>query len=300
MAAPTAGAETSERSASSGRRRAAAVVGALGLVSVLAVVATTWGQPARPLAGVAGVTSPPSAVASVAPEPSLPPVVASASPAPPTPSPSRPARPGSGLTVTATVLHPWVDPFDEVRAQILVEVTNQADAAAYLVPGETAYRVTSPGGETVAGSRFAHVFPPLVPPGGRAWLIDTISATFVDPADLRALDVTVEERPPEDGDEDRAAGLVVQGVEWRASATGGLEASGVVANTGSTTVGRIAIAVILLGQNGQMLAGVYDVDDARDLAPGETASFTTDYPGTAPLDPTIVAGAEAVAVAMPD
>jgi hypothetical protein len=191
-----------------------------------------------------------------------------------------------------------VDPLGQVRAQVLVGVTNRGGMPGYLPPAATTYRVLGPRGDLVARGRFAHAFPPYIEGASTGWLIDTLSATFTDPEEIGTVEVALNGQPAQPGDSGRATALTAADTRWELADDGTVEAMGSVVNVGDRLVGRIAVGVILLGHQGEPLAGVYDVEDVRDLAPGESATFSTSYPGSPPLQMADVATARAFAVAL--
>jgi len=96
------------------------------------------------------------------------------------------------VEVEQATIRSWTDPFGEVRAQIIVSVTNGGTAAASLPRSGTAYRVMSRDGTVVALGRFAHVFPTVVGPDETAWFIDTLSATLANQSELADVEVALE------------------------------------------------------------------------------------------------------------
>jgi len=200
------------------------------------------------------------------------------------------------VEVEQATIRSWTDPFGEVRAQIIVSVTNGGTAAASLPRSGTAYRVMSRDGTVVALGRFAHVFPTVVGPDETAWFIDTLSATLANQSELADVEVALVTGDPGPA-ESRAVPLSVSDLAWREGSDGGISVTGTVRNYGRETVPRAEVGVILLADDGSPLGVVYDVSSVRDLAPGETSAFTTAYPGTAPIDPAEVA--QTVAIAIP-
>jgi hypothetical protein len=256
---------------------------------VAGVIATSSASPRAPVPAVATSDAPASATA---PTPSIDPADS------PTPSPVVAARPGTpaDLRVTASAVRPWVDELGELRAQVLVGVTNQGGSAGYLPSSASAWEVSDAGGFAVSRGRFAHVFPRLVEPGATAWLVDALSATFTERADLGALTVTLDERAATAEDRAETGALTVGDVTWRLDAAGRLSVSGVVENVGDQRIGRWSAGVVLVAADGTPLAAAYEIGDVDGLAPGGTARFSTSYPGSAPVAQDEVDGVIAAAV----
>jgi hypothetical protein len=183
-----------------------------------------------------------------------------------------------------------VDPFGEVRAQVVALVENEGPGRAGLPSAESRYTITDAGGNRIAGSLFAHAFPPVLEPGERGYLIDSQSATFVDLADIAKVEVDVAFEPGATA----VARLEVSEVDWVESIDG-LVVSGAVTNAGPETVAAGAVAVVLLAADGSMLGAVYDVTDIGRLEPGASVAFSTGYPGTPPINPNRVATTVGVA-----
>jgi hypothetical protein len=200
------------------------------------------------------------------------------------------------VVVTGTWIRAWRDPIGEVRVQVVVEVANQADTRRGLAPGETAYRIVAPDRRVVAAGRFAHAFPAMIARGGHAWLVDTLSATFVEISELTVVEVDVPSDRAAPETAQGTGGLAVDVDAWTTAAEGGLVAGGTVTNEGPAVVPRAVIGVLFRDGAGIPLAGVYDVEAVVDLEPGGSVRFHTGYPGTPPIDPRDVASAEATVV----
>jgi hypothetical protein len=200
--------------------------------------------------------------------------------------------------VTSSAIRPWTDELGELRAQVLVGVTNTGGTPGFLPQAATTYEIRSPDGVAVARGRFGHVFPPLVEPGERTWFVDAISAAFTDPTALAAPRVVLDERAATPRDLVRHALLHIDGAQWEVDQDGRVTVSGVVVNAGTERVERWSAGVILLDARGVPVAAAYEIGDDRPLEPGQAASFRTDYPGSGPIDEGAVATIEAVAVAL--
>jgi hypothetical protein len=185
----------------------------------------------------------------------------------------------------------WEDQFGAVRAEVVVTVRNTGDSPIEVALSTATWTVTDDAGDSVASGRFAHAFPPIVEPGGEAFLIDGVSAAFAEADELANLDVEVEGASV--GDEHGRVALSVADVEWRAE-DGGLVVSGRVENPSTNAVGETYAAIVLRNDRDEILAAVYDVA-IGPLGPGESRAFDTAYPGTPPIDPAEVASADAVA-----
>ena len=271
--------------------RLAAVGGVAFLGIVLAFVAIRLRDDDR-RGAVAGLTSTPGPTATT-PRPSLTPtpsVSATRPSATPRTAPPPPAAGEVSVKVLESVVTPWIDPFGEVRAQVVALVENEGSGRARLPSAESRYTITDASGDRIAGSLFGHAFPSVLEPGERGYLIDTQSAMFVDLADVEKVDVDVAFEPVEAA----VAHLEVSDVDW-VETMDGLVVSGSVTNAGPETVGAGAVAVVLLAADGSILGAVYDVTDIGRLEPGASVQFSTGYPGTPPINPNRVATTVGVA-----
>jgi hypothetical protein len=179
-----------------------------------------------------------------------------------------------------------------VRAQVVVTVRNEGASPVEVALSTATWMVSDEEGETVASGRFAHAFPPVVPAGGEAYLIDGVSAAFAEADELANLDVNVEGQPP--GDDLAPVPLEVAAVEWTSTGDGGVAISGRVENPSADPTRAASVAVVLRNDRDEILAAVYDVA-IGPLGAGESRTFETAYPGTPPVDPDEVATADAVA-----
>jgi hypothetical protein len=177
------------------------------------------------------------------------------------------------------------------RAQIVVTVTNLADAAVEFVPSGSRYRVVDRDRHEIASGVFTYAAPDTIEPGGRAYLIETISSIFVSPANVDRVEAVPATRPASR----RPLLLETRDVKWRAGPEGGLEATGTVVNTSDRTIEAGFVCVVFFDGAGRVLGGVYDLTSARGLMPAASAGFTTSYPGTPPVPADAVARAEAIA-----
>jgi len=273
------------------------VVAAMAFAAVVLVPGT--GSPQRASPGpVLGVAKPTAQAASMpgSPTPSGPPPQGSGSPE----SSGRATLPptgGSGpgrLETTAERLYVWEDRFGAVRAQVVVTARNTG-GAPLLIPTSTAsWAVSDQAGDVVARGHFAHAFPRVVAPGGEVYFIDGVSAAFAQAAELAKLDVGIDNEPMDD--DGTIVRLETRDLSWMAADNGGLEVSGEVSNASTRTVTDTTVGIVLKDARGQVVAGVYSVD-VGELAAGETRRFVTAYPDTRPVDPAVVASADAAASA---
>lgn len=247
--------------------------------------------------GVAGLTATPGPPATTPNPSSAQPSQSQAQPrastAPRTASPP-PATGEVSVGVVESVVIPWVDPFGEVRAQVVAIVENEGPDRARIPSAESRYTITDADGDRIAASLFAHAFPPVLEAGERGYLIDTQSALFVDLDEVAGVGVDVAFEPADA----LLSRLEVSGIDW-VETVDGLVVSGSVTNSGNAAVEAGAVAVILLGSDGSILGAVYDVTDIGRLEPGASAPFSTGYPGTPPINPNRVASTVGVAFAMP-
>ncbi len=303
MAAEPAIAEPAPRRMPSLVPLGAAVAAALPVV--VAAIALTTGGPAPGAAqGVAGSPRPAASLASVGavaavpttamtPSPPSTAPVATAPASPPTPASASPAASAkASIEVGQRVVRSWIDPYGEVRAEVIVAVRNAGPSPAFLPSSETSYAVSDPAGREVAGGVFTYAFPRLIAPGQTAYLVDALSATFVERGDLARVDVEVGARPALPA----ASGLVVSGVRVEPKADAGIVATGIVRNDGSTPVRNGIVGVVVHDRAGGLLAVVYDLTDAAVLQPGEERAFSTSYPAAPPVDAAAIGSIEAFAV----
>ncbi len=281
------------------------------LVAVIAIVAAVvfpaavillgFGSPLRdspePLLGIANPIA--SADAESTPR--------SSTPSGPTPQGTRspgssgsatlPPTGGTGpgrLEKTAERLTVWKDRFGQVGAQVIVTARNAGDAPLVVATSAASWSISDKTGDVTARGRFVHAFPGVVAPGGVVFFIDGVSAAFAEPAELAKLDVVIANEPMDD--DGTLVPLETNDLSWTVADGGGLEVSGNVGNTSTGTVTDATVGIVLKDARGQVVGGVYSVD-LGELAAGETRPFVTAYPGTPPIDPAIVAGAEAAASA---
>lgn len=221
--------------------------------------------------------------------------VAPQTPNVPTPLPALAGQPGR-LETTAKRLSVWEDALGAVRAEVVVAVRNTGGSPIAVELTGATWVVSDEAGEPVATGRFAHAFPPLVEPGGEAYLIDGVSAAFAEPDELARLEVQV---PGEAvGEQETVVALDVADIRWTPADGGGVEVSGRVENRSVNAVRDAYAAVVLKNDQGEILAAVYDVA-LGTLSAGESGTFHTDYPGTPPIDPRDVAVVKALARGVP-
>jgi hypothetical protein len=285
------------------RRPVIALVAALGLLAI-AIVAVLGGRPsppgtADPTGDVAGLAATPSGSGApstdAAPaDPSATAPGGGASQPPPSAAPTPiPSGPGV-VTATDEQLRVWTDALGEVRAQVVIVGTNTGGEPVVVEESASRWSVLDPAGTTVASGRFARSIPAVVAPGGSVVLVETLSATLADAAELATLEAQVVTRPAGEEAAGSVVTLDVSDVAWEAGPDGAIAVTGRVRNDGDASVSDVQVAVVLRDSDGAVLAAAYDVSiDALDA--GETREFTTSYPGTPPIEPSEVVSAEAVA-----
>jgi hypothetical protein len=272
-------------------RRLAAIAAVLGLAVVGAAAFVRIPDAAQQDAGVAGLTSRPSASSEVS---------RPAGGAEPSPRPTGSAAPRSSvatpgrLELVDAIVTSWVDDVGEVRAHVVATVENRGGSAARVPGSESSFLIVDADGAAVAGGLFGHAFPPVVQPGERAFLMDTLSATFADPDEIADVVVEVAFEPTAD----TLRAVDVADLEWTTGA-GGLVVSGDVQNAGTDEITSAAVAVVLLDARSRVLGGVYDLTDVAGLAPGVRVRFRTAYPGLPPIEPAEIAEAVVVAFEQP-
>ena len=283
-------------------------VAAVFIVSTLAVIigglplpaGGVLGESASPLAAVPTSRSArPSRPASPAPtslRSSLPSGgAASAPPNSPTPgsgatsqTPTRSDR--QAVVVAEARFRGWSEPSSVTRGQVLAVVENATTDWVRLPTGRSTYTILDREGTRTASGAFGHAFPQRLPPGGRAYLIDFIDASFADLVQLHK--VTVE--PVFERSDPVADGIVVIDLAWNLTDIGGLSASGRVSNTSPTEAHDLVIAAVFLDAAGAPLAVIYEPQPLT-LAQGESRAFATTYPDAGPLQAADIARVETIA-----
>jgi hypothetical protein len=132
----------------------------------------------------------------------------------------------------------------------------------------------------VAEGVFTAAMPEVIGPGETAYLVDTLSATFVDPREFRTAEATVDAIAAAKPD----LTLSVGEIELSKGPGGGLRATGVVRNDGVTGARSVVAGVVAIGPDGQAIGAVFDLTDVGNLEPGEAVAFDTEYPGAAPVE----------------
>jgi hypothetical protein len=222
--------------------------------------------------------------------------VAAATPtaSPPPPPTSAPSPPPPDVTVALS--RAWRDSFGLVEAHIVVEVLNVGPTRVRIRPSQSSYVVRADDGRSVAKGNFAYAFPPSIAPGERAYLIETAQLAFVGPEQVGRIEPEVEVEVEAAEDTAREPELDVSDVSWTGTQDGDtLSLSGTVSNPSRAQVTNGVVGVIFLDAAGAIVGGLYDNIQAGKLAPGETRTFQTRYPGTGPLDPESIASVRAFA-----
>ena len=273
---------------------AAVVIGIVLLPSLAPRADAPAGDVAAQTARPTGAAAPTRSVAAAPPSPGATAVPSSAATLPPAPSateaPSAVAVPTPGLAaepavdVSQAVAWSWTGD-GATRGHVVASVTNEGDTLVALDGAGTPYEVRDERGDIVTTGRFTYPMPTTIGPGETAWFVDTMAAIFVEPEGDWTLSVdpqlTLTAAP--------AARYPVSDVAWNVNSDGVLLATGRVTNDTAEAATQPIVAVILLDTRGRPLAGLYDLNDAAMLEPGETRAFETDYPGAPPLDPALVA-----------
>jgi hypothetical protein len=200
------------------------------------------------------------------------------------------------LETTAERLNVWEDAFGAVRAEIVVIVRNSGGSPVAVRMSSARWTVSDEGGRTVASGRFSHAFPPVVQPGAEAYLIDGVSSTFAEPAELTHLEVDIDDRPVVY--EDETLLLELSEISWDRADGGGVQVTCRVTNPSDQAAVDTHGAVVLSGERGEILAAVYDVAIGT-LGPGESRQLDTAYPGTPPVEPQDVTTVDGVAIGFP-
>ena len=128
--------------------------------------------------------------------------------------------------------------------------------------------------------------------GPVAYLIETAQVAFTSPEQVGTIepDVTVAES------ETGGLELDVSDLTWTGTQDGdSVLLTGTVSNPSRDQVTNGVVGVIFFDGAGAVVGALYDNIQAGKLAPGETRTFQTRYPGTGPLDPESIASVRAFA-----
>lgn len=263
---------------------AVALVGTLALLATLSAYPILFGRAAS--GGVLNAEgTPASTAAGVGPAPSSA-IGVEASTTPPASSPAATPGPTVGATagvqpeVGKPVIRTWTGQYGEARVQIILPVRNAGQGWLQLPRSRSTYRILDSRGMEVAGGVFTAAMPEFFRPGETGYLVDTLSATFVDPREFRSAEATLDAIAAAKPD----LALSVGEIELSKGPGGGLRAIGVVRNDGETTARSVVAGVVAIGPDGQAIGAVFDLSDVGDLEPGEAVAFDTEYPGAPPVD----------------
>ena len=231
------------------------------------VEATTLPPRESPVAPSVGLSAAPSPAGTAEAPPSLP--LASATP----------VAPAARLSIGEPAVRTWRGAFGELRLQVILEVRNAGSVWMRLPRSASTYQVFDQTRRPVAGGIFAAALPELVGPGETSYLIDTLSAAFGKPSDFRSARATVNAAPAQPPE----VSLSVSSVELSTGTDGGLRAVAQVQNDGQVAARSIIAGIIVFDRHDRPIAGLYDLTDVTQLAPGERIQFATDYPGAPPV-----------------
>jgi hypothetical protein len=184
------------------------------------------------------------------------------------------------------------DAIGEVHVQVIATAHNGSGAPIAVAAPASTWAVIDQAGDEVARGRFAHAFPPVVPPDGMVLLVEDLMTSFERPEELAELKVELAVEPA--GRPDEVVPLEVSDVSWSRSPEAGLAVHARVSNVSAVDVSRATVGVVLRDATGEILCGVYDVAVGK-IEAGASRSVVTAYPGTSPIDPELVASAEGAA-----
>jgi hypothetical protein len=201
-----------------------------------------------------------------------------ATPRPETPTGIDEASPGNPVVLT------WTGSFGEARLQIILPVRNLGADWLRLPRSQSTYRILDKDRRDLAGGVFTAALPEIIGPGETAYLVDTLSSSFVDPSRVSAADANVHA----DAADPPGTLLSVAEVALSTGSSGGLKASGQVRNDGAVPARSVIAGVVALDQAGRPIGAVYDLTDVAQIEPGATLDFETEYPGAPPIrDPAV-------------
>jgi hypothetical protein len=143
------------------------------------------------------------------------------------------------------------------------------------------YRVVDARGRELASGMFTVALPGVVAPNETAYLVETVSATFVAGTGTPTVQTEVEAVPVAEP----TASLSVTDLQAAASPDGGLRVTGVVHNLGETSTDWLVAGGVLVDADRRPLGAVYDPGRVEPLPAGGSIRFETTYPGApAPTD----------------
>ena len=95
-------------------------------------------------------------------------------------APPRAPHNAARIKTTAKQLVVWEDAFGEASVRVVATAHNAGDVPVAVAASASTWTVVGRAGDEVASGRFAHSFPPLVPPDGTVLLIDDLSMSFAE------------------------------------------------------------------------------------------------------------------------
>jgi hypothetical protein len=271
--------------AGSRARRSAVAVGALLAVALaIAVLAGLSGARGRGSSSAAqGLTEPPpssaagraaAAAGATTVEPSNGPASRPASVMPST----TPDGPAIAVQAGEPVVARWRGNYGETRMQVIVPVRNQGKGWIEIPRSGSTYRLLQKGKEIASGV-FTAALPATFGPGQTAYLVDTLSATFVSPSGSVSTKADIKAIPSEPP----APTFSVTDLHASVGAAGGLRVEGRVHNDGQAPAAWVIAGAVAVGADGRPLGAVYDPSNIGRLEPGSSVRFVCEYPGAPPL-----------------
>jgi hypothetical protein len=194
-----------------------------------------------------------------------------------------PAAAGSKAGIVRTFFKSWPDSYGYVHYQIVIEVKNTGGKVANIHSGDQSYTIQAKDGSVLETGNFTYSFPQYIAPGELGYYIEggqyQKGTKIADVGDLTpSLSYQDAEAAPKPWDFSSLKFV-------KDSLFGGIEASGMVKNTGDKDATMGNVGCVLLDANGEILGGVIDNSGVMNLRAGQSKGFKTSYPTTPVIDP---------------
>jgi hypothetical protein len=184
----------------------------------------------------------------------------------------------ASVTVGEGTVTTWTGAFGEARIQVIVPVRNTTASWVGLPRSASRFRVVDGGGRELASGLFTVALPGVIGPDQTAYLVETVSASFVAGTGTPKVEATVEAAPVDEP----ATSLQVTDLQAEAGPDGGLRLKGTVENKGPAPADALIAGGVLLDAQRRPVGAVYDPGLAGPVAAGASVPFETAYPGAPP------------------
>ena len=197
-----------------------------------------------------------------------------------------PAAAGSKAGIVRTYFKSWADSIGYVHYLIVIEVKNTGGKVANIHSGDQSYTIQGKDGSVLETSTFNYSFPQAVSPGDFGYYIGGGEySQGTKAADVGDLTPSLSYQ---DADSAPAAWEFSNLKFAKDSLFEGIEASGMVKNSGDKDATMGTVGCVLFAANGDILGGVVDNSSVMGLRAGQSKGFKTSYPGTPKLDPATI------------